>query len=54
MNLFVPLILTGILVIIALLLIAAERAFGSSGERILAINDDKKFPLMAMKPCSAH
>lgn len=42
MNLFVPVILTGILVIIALLLIAAERAFGSSGERILAINDDRQ------------
>ena len=40
--LYIPLVLIGILLIIALILIFADKAFGTGGERILEINDDTK------------
>ncbi|MFU8792979.1 MAG: NADH:ubiquinone reductase (Na(+)-transporting) subunit F [Acholeplasmataceae bacterium] len=46
MNLlFLPIVLIGVLLVIALLLILAEKAFGSNAERILQINEDTKIPV---------
>jgi len=45
MNLFVPLILIGVLVIIAGLLALADLAIGGGGEKSLTINGKKKIPI---------
>jgi Na+-transporting NADH:ubiquinone oxidoreductase subunit F len=45
MNLLVPVILVGILIIISVLLILAEKALGGGGEKMLMINDDKVIPV---------
>lgn len=46
MNLlFVPIVLIGVLVIIALILILVEKALGGGGEKVIQINDDKIIPV---------
>lgn len=45
LNLFVPLILIGILLIIALILIFADRILGGSGEKKLIINEKDELPV---------
>ncbi len=42
---FVPIILLGVLLIIALLLIAADKVLGGGQERTITINDDTKIPV---------
>jgi Na+-transporting NADH:ubiquinone oxidoreductase subunit F len=43
--LFVPLILIGVLVVIAILLLLAEKALGGGGEKIIQINEDQIIPV---------
>ena len=46
MNLiFVPIVLIGVLLIIAVILIVVEKALGGGGEKVLQINDDKIIPV---------
>lgn len=45
MNIFVPIILIGVMVVIAIILIIVERLLGSKGDRILLINDETVIPV---------
>ncbi|PKK85383.1 MAG: oxidoreductase, partial [Tenericutes bacterium HGW-Tenericutes-8] len=45
MNIFVPIILVGVLVIITLLLIIIDKLLGGGKEKILLINDDTVIPV---------
>ena len=45
MNVYVPIIIVGVLVVITLLLILADKLIGSSGEKVLTVNKDTKIPV---------
>ena len=45
MNLFVPIILIGVLLVITALLVIAERLLGAAGEKSIIINDEKHIPV---------
>jgi len=45
MNPFIPIIIIGVLVIITIILILADKLLGSTGEKILNINNENKVPI---------
>lgn len=45
MNIFVPIILVGVLLVIALILIVIDKALGGGGEKMILINDEKVIPV---------
>ena len=45
MNPFVPIILIGVMIVIALILILVERLLGSKGDKMLLVNNEKVIPV---------
>ena len=46
MNVFVPIVLIGVLVLITILLIVADKLLGGSGDKTITINNDTVIPVI--------